>query len=112
MNLALGTIRLIAAGLPDPNSYSAVGWVTFILVLIIWGINQVMDLTAKFKPQPPLNDQFEAVRVEAREGRAKIHTHIREAKDEIKETFKALEARQLDHAERIVALETEVWRKN
>lgn len=45
----------LLAQLPDPNSYTAIGWFIVIGVAVIAGVNQAAALVARFKekPSPP-----------------------------------------------------------
>ena len=118
---------LLAADLPDPNSYAAIGWVIVILLGLAVAVASVAGAISTIRynnrPQPSINDQLanvqaglnnqlELMRREAKEGRAKIHNHVDQVKHEIRETIAAIETDVRDHDRKIVALETKIWGSN
>jgi hypothetical protein len=53
---------MMLAELPDPNSFSSIGWVVVILAAIAYGLNQGWELINRFRgdsPHPP-NSQLES----------------------------------------------------
>lgn len=51
---------LAETGLPDPQSFPAIGWVAVVLILLVWGINQVVELIQAVKPKPSYEEKFAA----------------------------------------------------
>lgn len=47
---------MMAEVLPDPSSFSSIGWVIVILAALAFGVNAVLDLVARMRgdsPEPP-----------------------------------------------------------
>ena len=101
MNLLL-TI-LATDPLPAPDSFPAIGWVVAVLIVIVVGLNQIVQLVQSFRPKPSYEEKFatreDISRIDkwqdkhekehtemwtflnqreakASEGRAKLHAHI------------------------------------
>lgn len=81
---------LAAQTLPDPNSYASIGWVAFILVMIVWGANQFLELLARGKSfgktktgVAMATDQVN--RGEWQDHKEKTEASLKELQDDIKE---------------------------
>ena len=46
------------ATLPDPNSFSSIGWFIVIAIAVIVALNQVVQLIQSLKPKPSYEEQF------------------------------------------------------
>ena len=122
--LVLTTGAIAQSNLPDPNSSTSIGWVVVILLGLATAgatiASAVSTIRYNNRPVPSIDSQFdtmrqeaasqfEIMRREAKEGRAKIHNHIDAIKNELQASIKTVEADVRDHDRKIVALETKVW---
>ena len=98
--------------LPDPNSFASIGWIVVTIGAVLAIVYYAVAIWTMTRPQPPLHDQFEQIRTEARDGRAKLHKHLESAQAHIEKTIATMQTDIRDHDRKIVALETKVWGGN
>lgn len=65
----------LLATMPDPNSYSSIGWLLVAVVALITGVNQVLKLVDRVKDKPAPSDLARdiATRFTTKE---EFHTHV------------------------------------
>ena len=77
---------MIAAGMPDPATYEAMGWVIVVCVAIATGVNQVLRLMDRWKDSPaPAEVRAEAAQMfMRREDCNRLHNEFQQQINEIR----------------------------
>lgn len=51
-------LTLAETSLPDPNSYTSIGWLLIALAGLFVAVNQVLKFVDRFKANPPLHKEY------------------------------------------------------
>lgn len=79
-------LRLFAQALPDPNSYTAIGWVLVVLFVIGGGVLIIQQI---FRKDPPLHKEYVT-----RQEHSELKQRVEQMADKIDDNFRALDQKR------------------